>query len=187
MKFFGRFGKFNSDEAARNLYVASVEQARRTGFYTDYGVPDTVQGRFEMIALHSFLILKRLKAGGEKTEDLAQNIFDLMFADMDQNFREMGVGDLGVAKKIKTMLKAFYGRISAYEQGVSGDGDASLEDALRRNVFSGSDVDEAIVSALAGYVRREDAALASQDLDGIMAGEIIFGALPTLKAGKEPS
>ncbi len=181
MKFFGRFGKFHSDEAARNLYVASVEQARREGFYTDYGVPDTLEGRFEMIVLHSFLILKRLKAGGKKTEDLAQNLFDLMFADMDQNFREMGVGDLGVAKKIKTMLKAFYGRVAAYERGVSDDDPSSLEDALRRNVFSGLATDKATVSALAEYVRREDAALESQDLGGLTAGEITFGPLPLRK------
>lgn len=182
MKFFGHFcGNSYPDEAARNLYIASVEQARSKGFYTDYRVPDTVDGRFEMITLHSFLILKRLKAGGKNTEDLAQSLFDLMFADMDQNFREMGVGDLGLARKIKKMVKAFYGRVSAYERGLSGDDPSSLEDALRRNVFSGLDVDEAIVPDLAEYVRREDAALESQDIDGLKAGKITFGPLPSRK------
>ncbi len=187
MKFFGRFGKSHSDEAARNLYLASVEQARRKGFYTDYGVPDTLEGRFEMIVLHSFLILKRLKAGAETTEGLAQNFFDLMFADMDQNFREMGVGDLGVAKKVKTMVKAFYGRVSAYERGVSDGDPSSLEDALRRNIFSKSDVGEATVSALAEYVRREDAALGTQDLERFAGGNITFGALPSREKGRGAS
>ena len=107
-----------------------MAQARKPDFYRTAGVPDTVQGRFEMIALHMFLVLHRLKQEGGTGTDLAQNLFDLMFQDMDRNLRELGTGDLAVGKRIKTLAKELYGRIAAYEKGLNADtAPAELEQA----------------------------------------------------------
>ncbi|MEX2297639.1 MAG: ubiquinol-cytochrome C chaperone family protein, partial [Dongiaceae bacterium] len=109
---------------ARALYEAAVEQARSPAFYTALGVPDTVDGRFELIALHGFLVMHRLKTEPGEGPPLAQALFDFMFADMDAALREMGAGDLGVGRRVKTMAKSFLGRVAAYEAGLA-DPDAA--------------------------------------------------------------
>ncbi|WP_374466727.1 ubiquinol-cytochrome C chaperone family protein, partial [Ferrovibrio sp.] len=91
------------------LYRAIVAQSRQAGFYREHGVPDSLDGRFDMIVLHSFLVMRRLRRIGAAAEPLSQQLFDLMFADMDSNLREIGVGDLSVGKKVKAMAQAFYG------------------------------------------------------------------------------
>jgi cytochrome b pre-mRNA-processing protein 3 len=159
--------------SADALYVALVEQARAPVFYAVLGVPDTVDGRFDMIALHAFLLLHRLR--GEPTAtDLAQSVFDLMFDDMDRNLREMGVGDLSVGKRIKTMASAFYGRIAAYDAALAVDDPDVLEDALRRNLFRGSTPGGEQLAAMATYMRDQAASLADQPLDRLLAGEVAF-------------
>ncbi len=177
MKFSGLFRRSGVKKTARTLYITVVEQARRPGFYRHCGVPDTVDGRFDMIAMHAFLLLRRLKRDHRQTADLAQALFDLMFADMDQNLRQMGVGDLGVSKRIKFMAKAFYGRLAAYEAGLAAD-DAALADALRRNLFRKTDPRNGDVAAIVRYLRREAAALDALGLEPVMAGEVRFGAAP---------
>jgi cytochrome b pre-mRNA-processing protein 3 len=178
MRFFGLFKDSRQDQAARDLYQAIVRQGRRPGFYTACGVPDSPDGRFDMIALHAFLVLRRLKrpAPGE-TAALAQALFDLMFADMDQNLREMGVGDLSVGRRVKALAQAFYGRVAAYDEGLDGD-EATLRAAVRRNVYRHARPSEAQVAAVADYMRRVDRDLAAYDLSRLMAGELSFGPAP---------
>ena len=128
------------EAVAERLYLALVTQARQPMFFQVLGVPDTVLGRFEMISLHAFMLFQRLR----DTEDgaLAQDVHDVMFADMDRSLREMGVGDLGVGKRVKKLASNLYGRIAAYEQGLAGD-DATLAAALRRNLFATADANDA--------------------------------------------
>jgi cytochrome b pre-mRNA-processing protein 3 len=159
--------------SADALYMTLVEQARRPVFYADLGVPDTVDGRFDMIALHAFLLLHRLR--GEPTAaSLGQDVFDLMFGDMDRNLREMGVGDLSIGKRIKTMASAFNGRIAAYDAALSADDPHVLDDALRRNLFRGTAPATGQVAALAAYVRDQAAVLTDQPLERLLAGEVAF-------------
>ena len=132
------FGEEAEAEPARALYLKIVEQARVPGFYRDCGVPDSLDGRFEMVALHVFLVLHRLKRDQLQTVELAQQLFDILFQDMDASLRELGVGDLGVGSRIKTMVKGLYGRIAAYEAGLDAwpdKGPEVLADALRRNLY----------------------------------------------------
>jgi cytochrome b pre-mRNA-processing protein 3 len=137
-------------EAGR-LYCAIVARARRPGLYRDLGVADTLDGRFEMLALHVALLLRRLKELGEG--ELAQSVVDNMFADLDQALREIGVGDISVAKKIRPMAEAFRGRAAAYGAALdAADGDV-LARALARNVFPEEAAPPAAVP-LARYVRR---------------------------------
>lgn len=174
MVSFRFFRRSPHQTAARALYDAVVAQARRPAFYQSGGVPDTVDGRFDLIALHAFLVMRRLKDEGQDARDLSQSLFDIMFADMDQSLREMGVGDMGVGPKVKRMAKAFYGRVAAYDQGLA-EGDAVLAAALRRNLFRKTEPMEAQVAAVAAYMRREDAALAAQELAALMDGRVVFG------------
>ena len=113
---------------------AVVEQARRPEFFTRFGVPDTLDGRFELICLHAFLYLHRLKSEPCRARRVAQRFFDTMFADFDRSLRELGTGDLSVGRQVKRMAEAFYGRIRAYEQGLDGDEDA-VAAALDRNLY----------------------------------------------------
>lgn len=177
MKLKKFFGPGPWEDAARKLYICVVKQARQPGFYLSCGVPDTADGRFDMIMLHAFLLLRRTKRDHDRTADLGQTFFDLMFADMDQNLREMGLGDLGVGKRVKGMAAAFYGRIQAYEDGLAGD-DQALADSLRRNLYRKTEPDDSQVLAVANYMRDAAARLDEADIDKLMGGDVDFGAPP---------
>lgn len=172
------FSRNPHGDAAHALYGIAVARAREPYFYASLGVPDTLEGRFEMITLHVYLLLRRLKAERDATADgVAQALFDLMFADMDRNLREMGAGDLGVGRRVKTMAQAFYGRVSAYDEGLEAD-DASLSAALTRNVYAGADGQEAGAAQLAEYLRAADKVLAGGDGAALIRGAASFGPLP---------
>src|SRR5258708_7132357 len=141
-------------EAAALAYRRVVEQARQPGFFVDAGVPDTLDGRFELICLHAFLYLHRLKREQPRAAPVGQRFFDTMFADFDRSLREMGTGDLSVGREVKRMAEAFYGRVAAYERGLAG-GDSALRPALARNLFGTMRPNRALLEAMAGYVRRE--------------------------------
>lgn len=173
MKIKSLFKEPQAERSARKLYRAAVEQARRPVFYARHGVPDSVDGRFDMIALHVFLLLHRLKRDGRAQGPVGQALFDLMFADMDAGLREMGVGDLSVGRKVRAMAEGFYGRVAAYEAGLAGTGDA-LEQALRRNLYGTAQPTAAQVAAMAAYVRRQAAALSSQAVESLALGEAAF-------------
>jgi cytochrome b pre-mRNA-processing protein 3 len=167
------------EKAAQRLYAAIVRQARQPAFYLDCGVPDTPEGRFEMVSLHGFLLLHRLKRERDRAGGLSQKVFNLIFDDMDQNLRELGVSDLQVGKRVKSMAKSFYGRIKAYEEGLES-GNATLEEALERNLFHHGDIpaDKESLTACARYLRREAEALDKKDLSEFFKGDISFGPPP---------
>ena len=175
------FGSSREDSpAAWALYEAAVARARAPVFYRDLGVPDTLDGRFELISLHVFLILHRLKAERAEPEALGQAVFDAMFADMDRSLREMGAGDLGVAPRVKKMARAFYGRVSAYDAGLAPAAPPeALAEALRRNVYGTLATPPAgAVALLAEDVRACAASLAAQSLAALEAGTVAFAPLP---------
>jgi len=164
--------------AAHQLYLVAVEQARKAQFYTELKVADTVDGRFDLLVLHVFLILHRLGTKESGQKKLGQALFDLMFADMDVNLREMGVADTGVSSRIKKMVKAFYGRVAAYEVGLSDL--TLLKTALRRNLYRGDSVDENILIAMADYVHRQSLVLAKMPQGELQEGRLRFDEPPIL-------
>jgi len=164
-------------KAAELAYRCVVDQARQPGFFSDIGVPDTIDGRFELICLHAFLFLHRLKAEKPPAPQLGQRFFDAMFADFDRSLREMGTGDLSVGRHVKRMAQAFYGRIDAYERGLS-EGDGVLKPALARNLFGTMQPDEPELAAVARYLRREAAGLRERPVAELLAGEVFFGDPP---------
>jgi len=174
------FGASPQSCLATSIYAQIVAQARHPQFYETHAVPDTLDGRFDMIVLHAFLVMHRLKGQGEAAEALSQEIFDEMFLEMDRALREMGVGDLSVPKRIKKMAKAFYGRAEAYEAALGEKGDDALKQALARNIFPDGAPDEAALDALGSYVRTNVAALSRQPLDTFLKGELAFSGPETI-------
>lgn len=164
------------------LYGVIVAQAREPAFYSGYGVPDTVEGRFDMVLLHVYLVSRRLTRAGEAAREIAQEVFDLFFRDMDASMRELGVGDLSVPKKVRAMGEAFYGRASAYDAALADPDAAKLPAALQRNVFAGEAGAETAARHLASYVRAAEDGLASQDADPIARGEVVFPKPEEIKA-----
>jgi cytochrome b pre-mRNA-processing protein 3 len=165
-------------DAVMLLYHGIVEQARQPDFFAVYGVPDTLDGRFELIALHEFLVLSRLKQEHARTAKLAQELFDVFFADMDRALRELGVGDLAVGKHIKRMATAFYGRIVSYERGLAAD-DTALGEALARNLFGTVSPRAIDLATLSAYVRDAAEGLSAQAIDDLMAGIVRFPPAPS--------
>lgn len=147
----------------------AVAAARQPFFYTTLGVPDTLDGRFDLVALHAFLLVHRLR----EYPDLAQAIFDAMFVDMDNNLREIGVGDLSVGKHVRAMWEAFHGRSKAYETALEANDPQALVAALARNVWRG-EAPTGAAEALAERVLAETASLAGQPVAGFIAGQVRF-------------
>ena len=155
------------------LYGTIVAQARLPRFYREYGVPDTVDGRFDLLVLHLTLVLDRL-AEEPQLRELAQALFDHFCADMDRNLREMGVGDLWVPKHMQGVGEAFYGRAQAYRAGLAHKGQRALTEALGRNIYGQETASQAPAARLAVYMREGVADLQAQPASKVLAGEIIM-------------
>ena len=163
----------SKNKHAVSLYCSLVRQARQPFFHEEWDVPDTPDGRYDMIMIHAFLLLHRLKNDRKDTKEISQAVFDLMFADMDKNLREMGGGDVGIGHRVKDMAKAFYGRIAAYEDGLTRN-DNGLEDAIKRNVYRNSSVERAKIEGLSNYIRNEVSILNAQPTSAFLNGKLIF-------------
>lgn len=169
---FGRARAANR-RIADDLYEAIVAAARQEPFYSHWLVPDTPLGRFEMLSLHMFLFQHRMRDIPGAPRELAQLLIDDFFLDVDHSLRELGVGDVGVPKRMKKLAKMFYGRTGTYSAALEGGDQVALAAALTRNVRPDSTAWPQ-ADALASYVFAANADLAAQALDEIMAGRIAF-------------
>ncbi|MBV9747703.1 MAG: ubiquinol-cytochrome C chaperone family protein [Acetobacteraceae bacterium] len=174
MTLLGAFRRKPHERAGFALYAAAVAAARDPWFYTALGVPDTLDGRFDLIGLHAALLIHRLQGDVTPGPELAQAVFDAMFSDMDQNLREIGVGDLSVGKRVRAMWEAFHGRARAYAAALDADDPAALAMALARNVWRGAPGNEAAARTLAAYSRRQFEALRRQGLHDFVDGRAAF-------------
>jgi cytochrome b pre-mRNA-processing protein 3 len=168
---FPRFRRKPRPDTISALYGMIVAQARMRCFYRDYAVADTVNGRFDLIVLHMAMALDRLFQDAA-LRDLGQGVFDLFCQDMDQNLREMGIGDLGVPKHMRRMGEAFYGRAQAYRDAMADSNPRVLAEAVERNIYTGSHTAEA--ARLAAYMREAVRDLAAQDSAVLAGGAIRF-------------
>jgi cytochrome b pre-mRNA-processing protein 3 len=156
----------------RHLYGAIVEQARSSVFYQHLGVPDTATGRYAMVALHAFLVMDRLgRVAGQGK--VSQALFDVMFADMDRNLREMGVGDLSVGKRVKALAGHFYAMAAAYRDGLNR-GDTVLCAALGDYIYGNETPPPVALTTMAAYLRACISNLEEQAEDDISQGRIRF-------------
>lgn len=158
---------------AARLYAALAPQARLPAFYGPaYAVPDTLEGRFDLLVLHSFLVMERLQEE-ENGPAINQSLFDEMFRHLDLNLREMGVQDLGVGRRIKAMAEAFNGRTAAYRAALAGQGEP-LAAAIRRNIHSDDPAATDGADRLAVYCMSTLAGLRGQTTASILAGKLGF-------------
>jgi cytochrome b pre-mRNA-processing protein 3 len=154
-----------------------VTQAREPLFYRDLGVPDTVNGRFDLIVLHLWTVLRRLREDAG-TGELAQALFDRFCADMDDNLREMAIGDLAVPKKMQAFGEAFYGRIAAYDMALT-DSPEALAQAIGRNILDGGGIENS--RRLAAYAISVIAILEKLDVAALTSASWSF-PLPQMEA-----
>ena len=177
-----KLGFIRTDPAAAALYTASVDAARRVEHFTDMGVPDTVDGRFDMISLTVSLMNRRISLSDPKhvarIQELAQDLFDVMFADMDVNLRELGVSDEGMKHRIKPMASAHLGRVRAYTDALASvDEDERLEhltDAIKRNIYRTTE-NTSGAALLAARMIELSVELDGAPDDVILSGKFTFG------------
>ena len=156
--------------AGERLWAAISERARDPRFFRDLGVPDSFNGRFDMVALHGWLVLDRLKAEGGR--EVSQALVNSLFYGFEDALREQGAGDMGMTRRIKKIADAFYGRLHAYGEAAGYDG---LANALLRNVYGGEAAFRDAAGRLADYVVTVRSRLADASLVG---GEVDFGTMP---------
>lgn len=152
---------------ARDVYAQLLVHVRDLAFYERFAVPDSFDGRFDLLVVHAFMVI-------ESCDDAAfgQALFDAVFADMDQTLREMGVGDVGVPKHMRKMMKAFNGRMHAYSDALEG---GDIEGALVRNLYGTVNAPDAkAVKGFTAYMRKNLKALNKAGIDKILSGEALF-------------
>ena len=174
MALFGLLGRGRHERVGFQLYAAAVKAARDPLFYAELGVPDTLDGRFDLVGLHACMLIRRLRRLPPPGDALAQAVFDAMFSDMDTNLREMGVGDMTVARNVRAMWEAFHGRATAYEAALDDPDPEALEQALARNVWRGAAAPGA--SRLATIARERMALLEAAPAEQLFAGVVRFAA-----------
>ena len=162
--------RLRAPRPAHTLYYAIVAAARAPELFRDALVPDTFDGRFDLVLLHAALVFRRLRAEGAPAAKLADATFEVMFADFDRSLREIGIGDMGVGRRVKKMARAFYGRAHAYDRALAGE--EPLEAALRRNLYAAKPVPPEGVAHLAAHVRGTETALGLASLADLSAGRL---------------
>jgi cytochrome b pre-mRNA-processing protein 3 len=169
---FSRLQKNRHRDSARAVYTAIVAQSRQPEFYSEWGVADTVTGRYDVLSLHVALLLHRLRKQTD-AKPFAQALFDIFFQDMDRSLREMGVGDLSVPKRIARMTELFYGLLTSLGPALDSGDELELRQVLARNILDDSE-DKA--APLATYCLEAAERLKSRSFEIISSGQVQFGA-----------
>ena len=173
------FGRPHRSRRIAALYGRIVAASRQPGFYESLAVPDTIEGRYEMLVVHCYLVLRRLHALGRPAIWASQSLFEFMLDDLDRSAREIGVGDMGIAKQMKRLGKGFYGRAAAYDAALNAGDSQMLALALARNVQDCAEAGE-MAHGLAGYVAVAERHLQAFGLEDVLSTETLFPAIATM-------
>ncbi|MDK4739187.1 MULTISPECIES: ubiquinol-cytochrome C chaperone family protein [unclassified Rhizobium] len=169
---FGLFRKRNHNQLiVVRQYDTLTAMARLPVFYTDYDVPDTVMGRFELLSAVMILFFRRTRSSETSGQELAQEIVDAFFEDIDYSIRELGIGDNSVPKRMKKLAGMFYGRLESYAAAMDGNDRVALAAALRRNIYPKAGEGAPSMIALADWMMT-----AETHLSGIAETEIATGS-----------
>jgi cytochrome b pre-mRNA-processing protein 3 len=171
-RFFGR-NRLASEAVVLATYETIVAAARQKFIFADWHVPDTALGRYESIALHMILFLRRTKDAPDALRGLGQEVVEEFFKDVDHSLRELGIGDAGVPKRMKKLARMFYGRAESYDGAIAGNDQKALAAALARNIMPGVD-GWAGAENFAAYAIALWAIIAAQDDDAIAGGHLIM-------------
>ncbi len=172
--FLGLARRNRHERVGFDLYGAAVAAARDPHHYLENGVPDTLDGRFDLVGLHAFLLIQRLKQEPEPGPVIAQAVFDAMFSDMDINLRELGVSDMSIGRRVRAMWEAFHGRAAAYATAMANNDDAALEAALARNLWRGAEPPPGAAAAFRRLIAAQTAHLSQQPMASLAAGTVTF-------------
>ena len=181
MGLLSMFSRKPHERAGFALYTAAVQAARDPYYYTELGVPDTMDGRFDLIGLYTFLLIDRIHRAEDTGKGLAQAVFDAMFLDMDHTLRELGVGDITVGRKNKAMWEALNGRRQAYEAPMAAGDHEALAEAIGRNVWRGTPPPRG-PERLAAIALDQHRSLAAQTMESLLKGQVAFRAPETIPA-----
>lgn len=151
-------------------YSTLTAMARHPFFYTDLDVPDTVMGRFEMLSAVLILFFRRTAKSERSGQELAQEIVDAFFQDVDHSIRELGVGDQSVPKRMKKLAGMFYGRLESYAAALDTSDRDRLALALRRNIYPEAGEAAPTMSGLADWIMKVDAELAARPEEEVVSG-----------------
>lgn len=173
---FGLFRNRKHNQAImKRQYDLLTAVSRDPAFFLDYGLPDTVMGRFEMVSIVMILFFRRTRASDRSGQELAQEIVDAFFQDLDHAIREIGIGDVAVPKRMKKFAAMFYGRLESYARALDAGDVPALAEALRRNIHPDANAAPDML-ALARYMVETEAALASQPEDLLKTGSLAVPA-----------
>ena len=167
---FSLFRKDPRRTIIATLYKRVATASREPGLYASLGIPDTVEGRFEALSLHMILMLRALREMPAPADEVAKDLTDAFFRDMDASLREMGVGDTVVPKRMKKIAESFYGRAQAYDSPFNASDEAGLASALGRNAYGS----EAPATALARYALAADQQFKTVSLDVLLETGPVF-------------
>ena len=170
------WGQRRQSREAEKLYAAAIEIARHPVFYEQFGVQDSVDGRFDSLSLVVILIMRRLKNCGADGKEISQELFDALFADMDLSLREMGAGDIGVSKSVRVMAEAFMGRLNTYVTAIDEDDREAFSAALVRNLFRGNEAIDPLANGLVDYLLD-----LSKEIDTLPAKALLNGQIAVFK------
>lgn len=160
------------EQVTYQLYEACVEQSRNEVFYVNLKIPDTFEARFDLLVLHLYLVMERLRSE-EAGDDISQQLFDVSFKHLEISLREMGVGDVGVLKRMKKMMTGFNGRVYAYKKALQNG--ENLLDVIDRNIYDNAgEITEDILTKVSNYITTNIAFLDSQTGENITAGKVAF-------------
>lgn len=180
---FGFFRqKRNNRVIVERQYAALTSAARTPAFYLDMNVPDTVMGRFEMLSIMLILYFRRTATSARSGQEIAQEIIDAFFEDVDHSIRELGVGDQGVPKRMKKLAGMYYGRLESYARALDSNDPVALEAALRRNLHPEAGAEAPVMQSLADWMFMAERALSGVDEASIETGQARI-AIPAETAG----
>lgn len=183
LSLFSRKAKAN-EAITIAIYETIVAAARQPYFYSDIGVPDSPLGRYEMLSLHIFLFIRRIKGRNDALKSIGQEVTDEFFRDVDHSLRELGIGDSGVPKRMKKLARMFYGRVESYDKALENNDQTELATALARNIRPDSADWIGGGVALANYVEQVVLLLETQPDDVLASGKAIFPDAATTLPGQ---
>lgn len=173
---FGLFKKKKQNRAiVERQYATLTSAARIPFFYSDLGVPDTVMGRYEMLSIVMILFFRRTAKSGTSGQELAQEIVDAFFQDLDHSIRELGIGDQGVPKRMKKLAGMFYGRLETYARALDARNENELAESLARNIYPDGEA-RVDMTQLATWMIEAERQLAEISEDDISRGGAVIAA-----------
>ena len=163
--------KKSSPTSPQLLYGSVMTHARSPVFFMDFGIPDTVMGRFDILSLHIYLLARRFREdGSDFSMDLSQEVFDLYVYDVERALRELGIGDTSVPKKKMKMVRSFYGQIDDFDEAINAQDKKTIIKKISTRYLP--DVENPKPELLANYMLETETHLLSQDIKAIIAGKL---------------